>query len=889
MYDVLTWEEAEFSNTSLSGGKGLNLAKLHNTGFRVPDGIILTTNIYLRYIQYNNLEDLINSAGAIALDNLNTPETFNTLESIQSAITLGEFPVEIIQDIEFQLNKKGLLTNSLAVRSSAASEDSNNHSFAGIHESYLDVIGMKEIITAVKKCFASVWSLKAVSYRRTFNIGDKEVYPAVVIMKLVEAQCSGVAFTCHPLTGKKNQIIIHANFGLGETLVSGAVDPDEYIVESRLLTPVLVYTKVGRKEEVLSRDKDSNRLKTEKNNNANKQVLKNEDILRLSKIILRIYESIGNMNDQQDIEWVFDGIDFYIVQTRSITVIANQNYPEINNENVVWSNANFKDVMPNVQSFLSWNIINTPLEQMVITPLKLAGYPILNGVSHTKLYNGRAYMNLTALQWEMYDAFNLKPDSFNVALGGHQPQIAYPDSERFSIKKIAARNVRKVKALFKMLNVSRKSSVLFKDKINLAIYARELLTEQLPTHKLIDVFYIYYKELVMYTPNAQALNTLSGFYFTTLESQLKKKYGDRTIGELNKLLQNKGKITSAEQGLELQVLAGIAKTEHNTLSFFNEAELNKWREVLPDDSTFKEQFIKYLDKYGHRGSYELDISNPRWREQPEYLLGIIQQYIQQPDIEIKTNTVYHLNRKEFAFLQYGALTFLLKKTIRGFEKREEAKSVLAHLLEIIRLIIMEIGKRLEEQQILDDAFDIFYLGWNEILSLLQAEWDGKGISNLIKERCNEQQNNQKKDYPNLIIDDQPNVTSQEIVISKDGAKALKGIGVAAGKAKGICKVVQTPLEGVSLTKNDIMVTNSTDPSWTPLFLKVGGVVMETGGYLSHSAIVAREYGIPTVVNVLGVMDFLKDGMEISVDGNEGLILVSNEEDKKTKSKLFQVE
>lgn len=878
MTGILTWEEAVNTNTSQVGGKGLNLARLHKVGFKIPEGIIVTTDTYLRFIHYNKIEELIASASDLDEKLLTNKESLLLLESIQSAIELGEFPDNIVEEIESNLKKQNLLKTPLAVRSSAASEDSENFSFAGIHESFLDVIGLEDILTSIKRCFSSIWSLRAVSYRRTININDNEVLPAVVVMKLVDAKASGVAFTCHPLTGEKNKISIHANFGLGETLVSGDIDPDEYTVESLYLNPVITETKIGRKEKVLSRDEDTNRLRTVSNRTVNQQVLTEKEIIKLSRVLFRVFESIGHMDNHQDIEWAFDGNEFFLVQTRSITVISNRTYDEIKNEKITWSNANFKDVMPNVQSFLSWSIINAPLEQMVLTPLKMAGYPIKKEIPHTKLYNGRAYMNLTALQWEMYDSFNMKPENFNVALGGHQPEISAPKLEVKTFQKRFNRDLRKVKALIRMLRISIKAQSLFNGTKKRTNEARKQISSQLSLNDLIEMFNIYYKELVMYTPNAQALNTLSGFYFTTLESLLKKKYGQRTIGEINKLLQNRGKITSAEQGLELQRLAVIAKNDEYCITLINSSKLTGW-ESLPENSTFKKEFNNYLDIYGHRGSYELDISNSRWREEPVYLLNIIQQYLENEVESLEKSKVYPLNRRDFPLLKYLLARFLLDKTVKGFEKREEAKSVLAHLLEVIRLIVLEIGKRLVERNIIDRIDDVFQLGWYEILSISNQEWKGEGIRDLIRDRYKANHDNTKKDYPNLVIDDQPSFTSQNVSISQDGAKVLKGIGVSSGQITGTCRIVHTPLEAVSLNKNDILVTNSTDPSWTPVFLKVGGVVMETGGYLSHSAIVAREYGIPAVVNVPGVMSYLKDGQKITLDGNDGIVVLSKEKTK----------
>ncbi|MDT0155767.1 PEP/pyruvate-binding domain-containing protein [Priestia aryabhattai] len=872
---VLSWEKAVEENVQLIGGKGKNIAKLNQKGFRIPEGGIFTTEAYIKFIRHNNLIPLIQKAQDLSIDVLTSDNSLVILENIQKAILQGDFPEYLKEELGLLLLNYNLLDSPLAVRSSATAEDSEKYSFAGIHETILNVIGLEELIESIKKCFASVWSLRAISYRRKMKIEDSQLLPAIVIMRLIDTQSSGVAFTCNPISGQKDRLLIHANFGLGETLVSGTVDPDEYEVSYDSLQPTLINKRIGRKEEVLKRDKQSGKLKVTKDVlNKDIQVLDTFQIYNLSTQILRIFESIGNVETHQDIEWVWDGKEFFIVQTRPITVINENNYPELNKDTQVWSNANFKDVMPNVQSFLSWSIIKGPLEQMILTPLKLAGYPILKGLSHTKTYNGRAYMNLSALQWEMYDAFNLDPEVFNNSLGGHQPKINYPDNEHRSINKQVKRLRRKTNLLIKMLGVSLRSSGLFKQKITLAQNLRMMKLTNLGVNDLIKLFNLYYKELIEYTPKAQALNTLSGFYFTVLETKFNKKYGSKSQEFLNNLLLDKGNIVSALQGTELKRLAQVAQKDKMAIDFFHsEKDLLHWNQILNDDSIFKKEFKKYLHDFGHRGTYELDISNPRWREDATYLLSIIKQYLTTPprdknDIEMTKREL----KKDFSVASSLFIKWSLKRTVQGFENREMAKSVLAHLLESIRILILEISNRLLKRGLLNNPNEIFYLGWFEILSLLKNEWNGEGLQVILKERIKMKEFYEDSPYPNLLENNMPKFTNQEASITS-GGKKLKGIGVAAGKITGTCKIVHHPMEAVHLKETDILVTHSTDPSWTPIFLRVGGVIMETGGYLSHGAIVAREYGIPAVVNVPGVMKYLKDGQIISIDGNQGFLLI----------------
>lgn len=209
---------------------------------------------------------------------------------------------------------------------------------------------------------------------------------------------------------------------------------------------------------------------------------------------------------------------------------------------------------------------------------------------------------------------------------------------------------------------------------------------------------------------------------------------------------------------------------------------------------------------------------------------------------------------------------MLKQALKNAERREMAKSVFVKIFEPTRLIFQEIGHRFADRGILIKPADIYHCTWHEIFTILHGYWDGKGLNVLVTERENNRKGMEKLSPPDLIIGNVPRFTAPVTITS---GNVIRGVGVAAGNASGSARLIYHPNEGGKLQAGDVLVAPSTDPAWTPLFLRTSAIVMETGGFMSHGAIVAREYGIPAVVNISGVMKIIKDSRLVTVDGDAG--------------------
>ncbi|MFN4149533.1 MAG: PEP/pyruvate-binding domain-containing protein, partial [Candidatus Sericytochromatia bacterium] len=409
---ILSYSEAFEKGSNKSGGKGWNLSRLDRYKFNVPKGFIISTDIYLKVISSENIglkiDDFISSKNELLI---------KEIESLILSYELGQiFALEIKEALE----KNSLSNKKVAVRSSANAEDGVEHSFAGIHSSYLNLESLEEIILSIKKCFASLWTNQAIAYRENKNISHKEVLCAVVICEMVKAESAGVYFTSDPVTGRRDQRKINAVKGLGEKLVSGNVNPEDITITVQ--TFEIIDTQIINNQNILSKD-------------LIRRLLLNGD---------RVFWALGDGQHQQDIEWVYDGEKFWIVQSRPITNLPYPTMEEIKDYPIMWSNGNFKDAIPGVQSTMSWSNLQSTIRHILYTPLDITNIPYPKGMEITLRFQGRMYFDLTFLQWALYKSFNLTPYETNKSLGGHQPEIKVPKKIPLKEKLKRASNTKKL-------------------------------------------------------------------------------------------------------------------------------------------------------------------------------------------------------------------------------------------------------------------------------------------------------------------------------------------------------------------------------------------------------------------------------------------------------------
>ncbi len=873
----LNWLQAFEAGTAIVGGKGWNLGRLDRYGFKVPLGGVLTAEAYRQFVACNNLQQLLAEISTITINMIGEKETGNKLARIRERFHNSSFPTHILSTLGAGLLDLGISAKPLAVRSSATAEDSRRASFAGIHDSFLNVQGVENIISAIKGCYASLWTERAVSYRRKMGINDNKVLPAVVIMEMVHADASGIAFSCDPYTGREDIVTVNANFGLGESVVSGSVDPDRYYINNSSFLLNIGNKTTGRKEGLTVLREGGGTEFRINDQNQQKQALSDEDIIKLSYLVLRIFSSLGNNELHQDVEWVFNGRNFYLVQARPVTVLPRYTFPELRNQPELWSNTNLKDTMPMVASTLnaSW----TWIAGLALTaPFSAIGYQIPDGIKYIKLFQGRGYLNMAAFQWICYDSIDLKPDELNKTYGGHEPEIEI--NEKRTLLRILQRKYRILKFGRETSKTKKKAEASFS---KLRAQLKSLLQKDYQNFSSHDFLALYNPAALIaadFAPVFGLISASGSLPNLMLVKLLDKSWPGKGNALANALLAGAAKITSAEQGYMLVELAATARTDAHAKSFFSAPEYTplNWENELPENSPFKQGFRKFLEEYGHRAVYEMDIINPRWHEDPAYPLDIIRSMLETSDLgkirnsqrEKREQAWAKINREMPIYRRWLVKT-LLKQVEKSVELREMAKSVFILLYAPLRKAGQELGRRLYNRGVLNEQADIYHCTLAEIISVISGYWDGKGLAILVSERKAARLDQAAMSPPDFIVGETPQFAKQEIHAE---GNALQGLGVAAGKAAGTARLITHPYEGGKLQPGDILVAPSTDPGWTPLFLKVSAIVMETGGFLAHGAIVAREYGVPAVVNIPGAMKIIRDGQEIIVDGDEGKVFMS---------------
>lgn len=880
----LNWAQACQAGPAKAGGKGWNLGRLARYGFPVPAGGVISAEAYNLFVEEN---DLISTrrklSESITAANISEKATGQCLADFRLGIMSGRLPPEVEKEIASWLESSGNPGRPVAVRSSASLEDSGAASFAGVHDSFLNVTGVKNIAAAIKGCYASLWTPRALSYRRKLKIPDEKLLPAVVLMDMVKAEGAGIGFTCDPKTGRRDILIINANYGLGESVAGGMVEPDEYHVCTDTIMPQIIKKLIGKKEGKTVEKEGGGTVflgKDSIKNYKGGQVLSDENILKLALLVQRAFEALGEGEHHQDVEWVYDGRDFFLAQSRPVTSLPRYTYSELKGQPDYWSSANTKDALPMVLSTLTRKVVDSSFGGIISAPFRAVGYPILPGLKYMRVYHGRVYMNMSLIQWEYFDAFGFTPAESNEVAGGHTPEIQIPPGKKDDKRTIRGRNWRKVKL---MLAISRFQS---KAKQEFAVTRGQAVTWfncDLPAMSdgaLLEALEKSSRLAAAFTSIPGMMNISTGFPAKMLTNTLEKSFPGKGSTLANDILTGQGTITTAEHGYRLMELAETARREPIAREFFTAVNYDTllWEEELPDSSAFKQAFQAYLEEYGHRAVYEVDLANPRWREDPAYLLGIVRSMLHTADSaklraaqREKGERAWREIRRGVSLFRRMLVRYWAGKVVRGMEMREEARSGLVRMLVPMRVIALDVGRRLAERGVLEEKEDVFHCSFPDLAAILSGHWDGRGLVVLVEDRKKRKKYLESLVAPDVVADELPQHSTAADVTSVTEGNSLSGIGIATGKITGTARPIRHPHEGGRLNPGEVLVAPSTDPGWTPLFLKASALIMEAGGTLSHGAIVAREFGIPAVINVPGVMKVVKDGQTVTVDGEEGKI------------------
>ena len=870
---VLRLKDIDRTNVKVVGGKAANLGELSRIeGIHVPDGFCVSTEAFKRVVAETSMNELLDQ---LSLLKIADRDKINKLSSeIRSVVEGIAIPQEISEEITGLLSALGE-KDSYAVRSSATAEDLPTASFAGQQDTYLNIDGEKAILKHISKCWASLFTDRAVIYRIQNGFDHRKVQLAVIIQKMVFPQASGILFTADPVTSNRKVLSIDAGFGLGEALVSGLVNADNYKVRNGSVTD----KKVSMKKLAIYALKDGGTKEQEiEPPRQTMQALNDKQILQLERIGRTIEEHFGC---PQDIEWCLaddtrlpDGQAFYIVQSRPITTLFP--IPEANDQE-------------------SHIYISVGHQQMMTDPMKPLGLSIwqLTAARPMAKAGGRLFVDVMALlsspatRETILDLMGrsdplikdamvsiLEREDFIQSLPGEQKEQGAsknnqgPSLRDFQTLKeydptIVDELIRRSETSIKELkqNIQKKSGP---DLFDFILEDKEQLRKGLSDPQSFGV--------IMTAMNASSW----------LNEKMKEWLGEQSVADtLSQSIPNN--ITS-EMGLELLDVADTIRPYPEVIEYLQRVkddDFLKGLDQLNGGKETRDAINKFLNQYGMRCAGEIDITKTRWSEKPITLVPIILTNIKnfRPG---ESNRRFEHGLWE-ALKKEQDLLNRLKQLPDGEQKSTETKRMIDlvrnlagyreypkyHIVSryfIYKLALLKEADLLVKSNILQEKEDIFYLTFEE---LREGVGTNKLDYQIISKRKEEYKLFEKLTPPRVMTSDGEIVTGK---YKRENlpADAIIGLPVSSGVTEGRARVILN-MEDADLGDGDILVTTFTDPSWTPLFISIKGLITEVGGLMTHGAVIAREYGLPAVVGVENATKLIKDGQRIRIHGTDGYV------------------
>lgn len=870
--EILLLNEIRRDDVAVAGGKGANLGELVHEGFPVPPGFIVSAGTCETFFKAIELDQTCKM-----LQDASPDKMASHCRSIQQTIENTEFPSDLVDSI--MATHKTLFGDReaamvCAVRSSATAEDLGDASFAGQHATYYYVT-RNHLLKMIKSCWASLWNMEAVSYRDTHGIDHSQVFMAVVVQEMILSDISGVTFTANPVTGSRDEIVTESSWGMGAAIVDGRVTPDHYVIERKDLR--LKEKRIAEKRFMVPPRLDNEtktRLQEVPHGLRQKETLTPELIRTISEWSIKAEEHFGN---PQDVEWAVSEGNFFMLQSRPITVMGKEEIgKDVDGQYVI-----FKPLLENFTDPL------TPITQDVIG--LLFAPPLI------RLVSGWTYLSVKHIK----RILPFKLSDQDVAAASYDMNILEP--MKVSLLKLPF--------FFCM--------VFFSYLAVGVLFAR--------TRRLPDDFMGAYRKLcrkVDNNPDLGPFETLKrlfswsrffepvGHYaiFVNLTSMryifgmdilraLLRRWAPDVREDAEALLcSGTDGILSADMGRGIWALAKEARGQPSVRQLL---ETHRPENVLAKLRGEREAktFLKHLDHFlsinGHRALKELELQSSRWEEDPAPVLGMIRNYllIESDPIEHEKKTSRARKELESTIrktlrkyplekllgMRWGLIRYVANRT-KFFTKMRE-NSRFYHIMGFysIRKKILRIETELMSQGRLRCRGDIFFLGLKEIEKMQAGELDWQNVEDRIRDRRMAHIRLSKMLPPKTLgiaMEESSSGTPVEMAT----AMVYQGQSASPGSYEGVAHVILDPSIDIELKPGEILVAPYTDPAWTPLFLTAGAAVVEIGSYLSHAGTVAREFGMPCVVDLADCTKRIHTGARVQVDGDQGIVRLINDDD-----------
>jgi phosphoenolpyruvate synthase/pyruvate phosphate dikinase len=856
---VLGLEEIDRTQVALVGGKGAHLGELSRIeGVRVPAGFCVTTDAFRRIMAgAPSIDDRLDQLSRLNPDDR---EVIRTLSAeIRRTVEGIAIPDDLAAAITRALARLGEHA-AYAVRSSATAEDLPTASFAGQQDTYLNVVGPVAILQHVGRCWASLFTERAVTYRLRNGFDHRKVRMAVVVQQMVFPRVAGILFTADPVTGNRKVATVDASFGLGEALVSGLVNPDVYKVRDG---EVVTKAVAAKKRAIHVSPAGGTQVLPVDPQRQEQPALTDPQVVRLVQLGRRIEAHFGR---PQDIEWCLVDDGFQIVQSRPITTLFP--IPETgDHENHVYMSVGHAQMMTDAMKPLGVSV----WQLTAMAPMHEAGGRLfVDATRRLASPAGRAgFLEMAGRSDPLTrDALETVLDrgDFVPSLPGGGPGGPPVGGAPAPIE----------------TDPAIVTGLIERSQASIAALRRDIRTKAGPAlfEFLLEAFQEH-KRVLSDPLSVQAI--MAGMEATWwLNDKLREWLGEKNAADAL-TLSAPDNVTS-EMGLALLDVADVIRPHPQVVAFLQDVEDEGFLDELPKlagGTEARDVIEAYLDRYGMRCVGEIDITRPRWRERPTTLVPVILDNIKlfEPGAAERR---FRQGQQEAEKMRQDLLE-RLRVLPDGEQKADETKRMIDRVRTFIgyreypkygivsrylvyKQALLEEAERLVQAGVLAEKEDIFYLMFQELHDVARTN---RSDDQLIQQRKDAFRSYQALTPPRVLTSDGEAIAG---AYRRDGvpAGALVGLPVSAGTVEGRARVILDMAEA-DLEAGDILVTAYTDPSWSPLFVAITGLVTEVGGLMTHGAVIAREYGLPAVVGVEQATRLIRDGQRIRVHGTDGYI------------------
>ncbi|WP_419883325.1 phosphoenolpyruvate synthase [Peribacillus sp. B-H-3] len=860
---VLGFQEMEKKQLLLIGGKGLNLGELSKIqGIQVPEGFCVTTAGYQIAIEQNKIfQTLMNQLTMLKVEDRD--QIAEISRKLRQILMEAEIHSDVENAVTHYLSQLGD-KHAYAVRSSATAEDLPYASFAGQHDTYLNIIGKEAIMQHIKKCWASLFTERAVIYRIQNKIDHRQVYLSVIVQRMVFPQASGVLFTADPITSNRKLLSIEASFGLGEALVSGLVTSDCYKVREQKIVDKRIATK---KLAIYGRKEGGTERKPINPDQQNTQALTEQQILQLARIGRQVEAYFGC---PQDIEWCLADDTFYIVQSRPITTLFPT--PEVNDQgNHVYVSVGHQQMMtdPIKPLGLSFFLLTTP------APMRKAGGRLF--VDVTQQLASPASRNILLNAMGQHDPL-MKDALMNIIERGDFIKSLPNDNKAPSPSR--GNNT-------DMLAQIENNPSIVSDLIKRSQTSIEELKQKIKNKSGSDLFEFILEDIqelkkILFDPQSSAVFMAAINASTWINEKMNEWLGEKNAADT--LSQSVSNNITSEMGLALLDVADVIRPYPEVIDYLHQVNDDNFLDELVKFDGGKEArdaYNAFLSKYGMRCAGEIDITKTRWSEKPITLVPMILSNIK--NFDPNAGKCKFEQGRHAALKKEQELLERLKPLTDGEQKAGETKRMIGLIRNFIgyreypkygminryfvyKQALLKEAEQLVQTGVIPEKEDIYYLTLEEFSEAVRTE---KLDCQKIMKRKDDYKLYEKLTPPRVITSDGEIITGK---YQRENlpAEAIAGLPVSSGVVEGRARVI-LKMEEADFEEGDILVTSFTDPSWTPLFVSIKGLVTEVGGLMTHGAVIAREYGLPAVVGVENATKLIKDGQRIRVHGTEGFI------------------